>query len=177
MSLDQCYINLAIVEQTKTKTSARGRLGGDGSVLRSSPFSLLARQKVDTLGEHAQLQLTDIFNRRKRSDGTEVSPRKILIRGHAGVGKTTLCKKMVYDFMGSKMWSDLFDRVLWIPLRNLKQRAGLENDLTTLFDHEFFRFSGEDKKDSTTRFAKELYKALTRNRTLFILDGWVTVYC
>ncbi|KPA36025.1 peptidase c14 [Fusarium langsethiae] len=172
LSLEQCYINLAIVEQTKTKTSARDRSGEDDSVPRSSPFSLLARQKVDMPGEHAQLQLTDIFNRRKRSDDTEVSPRRILIRGRAGVGKTTLCKKMVHNFIRNKIWSDLFDRVLWVPLRNLKLRAGLGYDLRTLFDHEFFQFSGEDKKDGTTRFAKELYKALTRNRTLFILDGW-----
>ncbi|KAF9766524.1 hypothetical protein IL306_001052, partial [Fusarium sp. DS 682] len=172
LEMDQCYINLAIVEQTKTSTSTRDRSGGDDSVPRSSPFSLLARQKVDTLGGHAQLRLTDIFDQRKRSDGAEVSPRRILIRGRAGVGKTTLCKKMVYDFMGKKMWSDLFDRVFWVPLRNLKQRAGLGYDLRTLFDHEFFQFSGEDKNGSGTRFAKELYKALAHNRSLFILDGW-----
>ncbi|RKK88971.1 hypothetical protein BFJ71_g12671, partial [Fusarium oxysporum] len=172
LSLDQCYINLAIVEQTKTKTSARDPSGRDDSERRSSPFSLLARQKVDTPAEQAQLQLTDIFNRRKRYDDTEVSPRRILIRGRAGVGKTTLCKKMVHDFIGKKMWSDLFDRVLWVPLRNLKQRVGSGYDLKTLFDHEYFLFSGEDKKDDGTRFAKELYKALAHNRTLFILDGW-----
>ncbi|KAL9570410.1 hypothetical protein ACKAV7_005418 [Fusarium commune] len=172
LKLDQCYINLAIVEQTKTSTSTRDRSGGDDSVPRSSPFSLLARQKVDTPGEHIQLRLTDIFDQRKRSDGAEVSPRRILIRGRAGVGKTTLCKKMVYDFREKKMWSDLFDRVLWVPLRNLKQRAGLGYDLRTLFDHEFFQFSGEDKNGSGTRFAKEPYKALAHNRTLFILDGW-----
>ncbi|ETS77942.1 hypothetical protein PFICI_10004 [Pestalotiopsis fici W106-1] len=164
----QSYINLVIVEQIDLSTSAQNRSKEENSAPRSSPFSLLARQKVELPEENAQLRLADIFNQRKRSDGTEILPRKILIRGRAGVGKTTLCKKLVHDFMENKMWNSLFDRVLWIPLRNLKQQASPGYDLTTLLRHEFFRFSEEDSK----RFAKELCTALVRERTLFVLDGW-----
>ncbi|OHE91579.1 hypothetical protein CORC01_13127 [Colletotrichum orchidophilum] len=162
LSMEQCYINLAIVEQINSK--------GDDSVPRSSSFSFFAQQKIET--SEAQVELADIFSQRVKSDGTKILPTRILIRGRAGVGKTTLCKKMVHDFIKQKLWGHLFDRVLWVPLRNLKQRAGTGYNLKILFDHEFFRVFDEHTKDDCTRFAKELHKALAHNRTLFILDGW-----
>ncbi|KAK6706714.1 hypothetical protein SNK05_010593 [Fusarium graminearum] len=170
--MDQCYINLSIVDHIKTNAKARNRSEDSNSTSQPSPFSLFARQKVEMPIAEIQVRLADVFNERKEPDGNILLPRRVLVRGRAGVGKTTLCKKMVHDFIRNKMWHETFDRVLWVPLRNLKQRAGLGYDLRTLFDHEFFRFSGEHKKSDGTRFARELYKTLTLERTLFILDGW-----
>ncbi|CAF3519212.1 unnamed protein product [Fusarium graminearum] len=170
--MDQCYINLSIVDHIKTNAKARNRSEDSNSTSQPSPFSLFARQKVEMPIAEIQVRLADVFNERKEPDGNILLPRRVLVRGRAGVGKTTLCKKMVHDFIRNKMWHKTFDRVLWVPLRNLKQRAGLGYDLRTLFDHEFFRFSGEHKKSDGTRFARELYKTLTLGRTLFILDGW-----
>ncbi|KAK1637273.1 peptidase C14 [Colletotrichum phormii] len=167
--MDQCYINLSIVEQVQKKTPSQDELETKASAPRSSPFSLLARLKVETSAEHSQVQLKDIFSQRKRSDGIEISPRRILIRGRAGVGKTTLCKKMVHDFVRSGMWRDLFDRVLWVPLRNLKERPAPGYNLESLFFDEFFRPRGNR---SGELFAEETRKALKDDRTLFILDGW-----
>ncbi|CAG1994183.1 unnamed protein product [Fusarium graminearum] len=170
--MDQCYINLSIVDHIKTNAKARNQSEDSNSTSQLSPFSLFARQKVEMPIAEIQVRLADVFNERKEPDGNILLPRRVLVRGRAGVGKTTLCKKMVHDFIRNKMWHETFDRVLWVPLRNLKQRAGLGYDLRTLFDHEFFRFSGEHKKSDGTRFARELYKTLTLGRTLFILDGW-----
>ncbi|KAF5231960.1 hypothetical protein FAUST_8969, partial [Fusarium austroamericanum] len=172
LSMDQCYINLSIVDHIKTNAKARNRSEDSNSTSQPSPFSLFARQKVEMPIAEIQVRLADVFNERKEPDGNILLPRRVLVRGRAGVGKTTLCKKMVHDFIRNKMWHETFDRVLWVPLRNLKKRAGLGYDLGTLFDHEFFRFSGEHKKSDGTRFARELYKTLTLGRTLFILDGW-----
>jgi len=111
LSMDQCYINLAIVEHFG------GRIGpsDDGDTSRqSSPFSLLHRLKVEAPQKDMQVDLPSLFSPRKRQDGTEAPPGRILIRGQAGVGKTTLCKKMVHDYLHGKLWPGLFDRLLWV---------------------------------------------------------------
>jgi flagellar biosynthesis GTPase FlhF len=60
--------------------------------------SLFARLHVKEQNEGTHVPLSTIFDSRKELDDHEKQPRRILIRGQAGVGKTTLCKKMVYDF-------------------------------------------------------------------------------
>ncbi|KAG4269290.1 hypothetical protein FPRO04_12067 [Fusarium proliferatum] len=165
----QSYINLAIVKQPERGISGRDRLDEKGSL---SPFTLLARQKLEVAASDDEINLTKIFDQRENSDDTHVLPRRILIRGRAGIGKTTLCKKMIHEFMRNGMWNSLFDRALWIPLRNLKQRPSAGYNLSKLFDHEFFHSSNEYGIGGIKLFSRELHKALKHNRTLFILDGW-----
>ncbi|KAJ5005912.1 hypothetical protein K4K57_011473 [Colletotrichum sp. SAR 10_99] len=167
--MDQCYINLVIVEQVQAKKPSPDELEAKDSAPKLSPFSLFARLNIETLSDESQVQLTDLFSQRKKTDGTEISPRRVLIRGRAGVGKTTLCKKIVHEFVGGGMWRDLFDRVLWIPLRNLKERPAPGYNLERFLFDEFFRLQG-DKPGKL--FAEETSKALKDNRTLLILDGW-----
>jgi GTPase SAR1 family protein len=45
------------------------------------------------------LSLKTLFEPRKQSEDKAIRPRQILIHGHAGVGKTTLCKKIMYDYL------------------------------------------------------------------------------
>ncbi|KAH8430537.1 uncharacterized protein LDX57_008201 [Aspergillus melleus] len=164
LSMEQCYINLAIVEQTRNRADRQDR-----GPSKTSAFSLSARLKIETPEEETQIALSAMFNPRKGVDGQTARPRKIWIRGRAGVGKTTLCKKMVHDFKNGTMWNELFDRVLWIPLRKLKQRMDRGRySLKDLFIDEFF----SQHKD-TERLAEALYDAcnLPSNRSLFILDG------
>ncbi|CZR49588.1 uncharacterized protein FPRO_15946 [Fusarium proliferatum ET1] len=165
----QSYINLAIVKQPERGVSGPDRLDEKGSL---SPFTLLGRQKLEVAARQDEISLTKIFDQRKNSDGTHILPRRILIRGRAGIGKTTLCRKMIHDFMRNGMWNSLFDRALWIPLRNLKQRPSAGYNLSKLFDHEFFHSSNEYGVGGIKLFSRELHKALKHNRTLFILDGW-----
>ncbi|KLP14898.1 Uncharacterized protein LW94_2076 [Fusarium fujikuroi] len=165
----QSYINLAIVKQPERGISVPGRLDDQGSL---SPFTLLGRQKLEVAASDDEISLAKIFDQRENSDGTHILPRRILIRGRAGIGKTTLCKKMIHDFMRNGMWNSLFDRALWIPLRKLKQRPSAGYNLSKLFDHEFFQSSNEYGIGAIKLFSQELHKALKHNRTLFILDGW-----
>ena len=119
LPMDRCYINLAIVEQPRE--NARPSKEGD-AVQQPSPFSLFARLKVEKPDASIEIALATLFGPRKGPDGKMTQPSRILIRGRAGVGKTTLCKKIVHDFVYGKMWRDLFDRLLWVPLRNLKRK-------------------------------------------------------
>lgn len=166
LAMKSCYINLAIVEKAGDGKSREA----DDSV----SFSVLDRQKVKTPKKTCQVNLSKIFDAQKNKGGKQ--PRRILIQGRAGVGKTTLCKKMVHDFYTPETelhfsWTRLFDRLLWVPLRNLKlgnTRDTPGYNLEKLLLHEFF-----SRPTSEPEFARELSESMTAvaNRTLFLLDG------
>ncbi|KAJ3494229.1 hypothetical protein NLG97_g4215 [Lecanicillium saksenae] len=167
LPMDQCYINLAIVEQSG-QDAGQSKKGNTAT----SPFSILARQKVETPDKTMQVELAALFNERKGRDDRLIHPRRILIRGRAGVGKTTLCKKIIYEFTKGTWakWNELFDRVLWVPLRNLKlpeRRKKAKYTFKHLFSHEFLLpTEGPD-------LARALSCAFDTksSKTLLLLDG------
>ncbi|CEF76374.1 unnamed protein product [Fusarium graminearum] len=162
LPMGSCYINLSIVDYFyKGITTAR-----QNSVPNSS-FLMSSRKAADDVDKMLQVDLASMFDERERPGNRDkkIRPRRILIRGRAGVGKTTLCKKMVYDYINSGMWNSLFDRVLWIPLRNLKGRQGTEYNLKGLFYDEFFSQIRDGEK-----LAGQLWEVID-GKTLFILDG------
>ncbi|PMB65569.1 NACHT, LRR and PYD domains-containing protein 3 [Beauveria bassiana] len=161
LDMDQCYINLAIVEQSGQHSSRSRKEGGTAP----SPFSILARQKVEAPDNTMQVELAALFNERDGCDGRPILPRRILIRGRAGVGKTTLCKKIVHEFYKGtwENWTELFDRVLWVPLRNLKLAERRNTPTYTfedLFCHEFLLPAALSRALATKS-----------SKTLFLLDG------
>jgi HEAT repeat protein len=165
LPMEQCYINLAIVE------SISGRNTEDSTKRKqrhlSSPFSLFNRLKVGDSNSHRQVPLAALFDPRKMQDGSITPPRRVLIRGRAGVGKTTLCKKIVYDHIHNQLWSDLFDRVLWVPLQRLKGKK--EYGLKKLLSE--FLFSQHEEDIHLVRVLSREIRDQTHARTLFILDG------
>ncbi|KAJ6436917.1 mutator-like element [Purpureocillium lavendulum] len=165
LPMDQCYINLAVVEQADQDA---GHSNEEGTAL--SQHTLLSRQKIE-VPDKTMVDLATIFSHRKGRNGGMIEPKRILIRGRAGMGKTTLCKKIVHEFTRGTWneWSRLFDRVLWVPLRRLKGRDGPYN-LGKLFHDEYF--SHLKDKDGE-RLADAMSDATPQNggRTLFILDG------
>lgn len=168
LSMDQCYINLAIVEHP-----GRNARGSQDTMdtQQSSQFSLFARLRVDKPDKEVEVVLPMLFTPCETGNSKKIEPRRVLIRGQAGVGKTTLCKKIVHDFTYGKLWPGLFDRLLWVPLRNLKlkeRRQVAGYNFGCLFHNEFFF---EHPKGDV--LAKVLWNAVrdTRMRTLFLLDG------
>lgn len=99
--MDQCYTNLTIVEQQLDGKSSWPQ--EDKPAQRSSQFSLFARLKIDEPDEKIQVVLSKLFDERQAHDGQMRRPKRVLIRGWAGVGKTTLCKKIIHDFIGGKL--------------------------------------------------------------------------
>lgn len=73
---------------------------------------------------------------------------------------------MVYDFYQNRLWSDLYDRVIWLPLRKLKLMENQACDTVELIQKEF-TLNGHGRN-----FAERLREAvIDSQRTLFILDG------
>ncbi|KAK3345108.1 nacht nucleoside triphosphatase [Neurospora tetraspora] len=176
LPMDQCYINLFIIERTGEDKDRSNKKSAKESVSQSSPFSLTARLKVETPDGTIQAYLPSLFKEREGPDGRKTQPRRIFIRGRAGAGKTTLCKKIVYSFMHGEWpeWTELFDRVLWVPLRNLKleeRRRQAGYNFLHLFSHEYFS-RPKSRKDLAEVLSDTLFGVPgKRSRTLFLLDG------
>ncbi|UUM22230.1 HEAT repeat domain-containing protein [Mycoavidus sp. SF9855] len=92
-------------------------------------------------------------------------PKWIWIFGEPGIGKTTLCKNLVYEYQHNAAWQGLFDCVLWLPLRDLKihQPQSLEELLT----EKYFVNQGSRRALQLAEFFQQNH----RDKTLFILDG------
>ncbi|GAW21826.1 hypothetical protein ANO14919_113510 [Xylariales sp. No.14919] len=167
LEMEQCYINLTMV-QTSADYANLYMEGERDIINQPFSFSLQTRLQIDTQNDDIPVELSTLFSPRKTHDNQTVLPKRILIRGRAGAGKTTLCKKIVFEFKNGTWpeWHKLFDRVLWIPLRKLKGRAAPGYNFQKLFLDEYLRFSD----DKETR-AQALTCALKGERTLFLLDG------
>ncbi|KAH7174213.1 uncharacterized protein B0J16DRAFT_309637 [Fusarium flagelliforme] len=170
LEMSQCYINLALVEIQKVRNSETKPEG-------PSPFSLTERLKLEAPHKNLQVELPNLFQPRKTPDGMTKTPRRILIRGRAGVGKTTLCKKIVYDFIHGGMWQDLFKRVVWIRLRELKSLPDDKYSLDKVFKNIFFQQHSQHtflSNKMCNKICTELWRHIeeTQSRdTLFLLDG------
>ncbi|KAF2964352.1 hypothetical protein GQX73_g9230 [Xylaria multiplex] len=169
LPMERCYVNLVIIEDL-----AKKHKGKQEGTPRSWQFSLNDRLKIETRDENREVNMWHLFDQRKGDNMSIVQPKRILIRGHAGVGKSTLCKKIVHDFKELGMWRNMFARILWVPLRNLKELTGEKCNLKGMLFQEYFSQTPRGEE-----FAYELSIKLERDNykeTLFILDGLDEVY-
>ncbi|KAF9173946.1 hypothetical protein BGX20_001529, partial [Mortierella sp. AD010] len=155
LDLGLCYINLTVVE-------ARGQRDKDKRDLKSQA---VAFQRIPNRGESTSADVTpstpleNLFDKRKLSNGDEYVPKRILIHGRAGIGKSTLCKKLVHLYQGG-LWRDRFDAVLWLPLHRLKSYN--YRDISGLLNE------GQSKRAALSCTVSAQIDA---GRVLFILDG------
>ncbi len=168
LSMKHCYINLAIIEHEKAHKKEEKTKEGKEKEIALSPFQRLPSSEAIASNPHKFVPLEQLFEPRKLSDGKEVVPKRILIRGRAGVGKTTLSKKIVYDYTQKAQWRDRFDYLLRIPLRTLKGKQHC--DWATLF-HETY-FHTHPKGLVLAQALATQIKGSAQKRTLFVLDGW-----
>ncbi len=175
LSMKHCYINLAIIEhekvhkkEEKTEEGREKEKASNEKEIAPSHFQRLPSSEAIASNPQKLVPLERLFEPRKLSDGKEVVPKRILIRGRAGVGKTTLSKKIVYDYTQKAQWRDRFDYLLQIPLRTLKGKQRC--DLVTLF-HETY-FHTHPKGLALAQALAAQIKGPAQDRTLFVLDGW-----
>ncbi|KAJ5511387.1 Peptidase C14 [Penicillium expansum] len=163
LPMDRCYINLAIVEQIGEEKNISKQ---NERVKPSSEFSFAARLAVETPDEDIQVEIPNIFQARTGQD----PPKKVLIRGRAGVGKTTLCKKIVHDFVYGDLWKCHFDLIFWLPLRRLKMLHHVNTrSIRDVISNEYLSrvYTDED-------LAHKAWGAMHTSdyrKTLFLLDG------
>ncbi|KAH8697408.1 hypothetical protein BGW36DRAFT_378643 [Talaromyces proteolyticus] len=161
LPMKECYINLSVIRISANKkhTSIQDR---------NRPWLNMGSEYTSN---NENLLLDNLFEHIKDSNGKLKPVKRILIQGHAGVGKTTLCKKIVYEFLYGSMWHDLFDWVVWIPLRRLKQSADRTSYNLGDFLYEEYFFQHPDGRSLAQKAWEILEVMNSRNRCLFLLDG------
>src|ERR1700722_16034538 len=97
LPMERCYINLAVIERPKPRQERQesNRAAENEWEKPSDTFRRLPSFEAMNSNTQALVPLQDLFNPRESSDGKTEAPKRILIRGRAGIGKTTLSKKIV----------------------------------------------------------------------------------
>ncbi|KAI9035806.1 uncharacterized protein KD926_002870 [Aspergillus affinis] len=158
LEMKSCFINLGIVESASSERETSDE---------RFEVSLRRRLTVYPSKNGKAIHLPDLFSPRKLANGREGRPERILIRGRAGVGKTTLSKRIVHDMLRGQLTSWGFDRVLWIPLRSLD--PGI--DLKQFIIGKMFG-DGQPEREMLATALWEMLAEPSDTRTLFILDGF-----
>ncbi|KAF9276625.1 hypothetical protein BGZ68_009897, partial [Mortierella alpina] len=161
LPLETCFVNLAIVEAPAQREQDKQDLKEQATIFHRIPSS----EAVGHVNVQKPIPLEELYNKRKLRDGMEDVPKTIVVQGRAGVGKTTLCKKLVHTHQ-TGLWRDRFDIVLWLPLRQL--RAFKARTLEDLFREKFF--SQRPKREGEA-LALALEACAEDRRVLFVLDG------
>ncbi|GJJ77518.1 hypothetical protein EMPS_09877 [Entomortierella parvispora] len=162
LDLATCFVNLAIVEAPAHRQKEKQDLKTKATLFHRIP----SFEKVENTNTESIIPLEQLFNKHTLDDGRKIDPKRILVQGRAGIGKTTLCKKLVHAHQNG-WWRDLFDVVLWIPLRQLRGFKG--NTLETLFREKVFITQNHDQRQ--VALAEALATCAGEGRVLFILDG------
>ncbi|KAJ4109706.1 hypothetical protein NW768_012142 [Fusarium equiseti] len=158
LDMDNCFINLGRVKETSR-------------AIEPSQQSLMARLRLEETEEQERLELSTLFDQKKPGEKA-ILAKRFLIRGQAGIGKSTLCKKVLYEFYTKDMWRMKFDRILWIPLRQVPLLQQGNRTPEQLLIQALF-------SDSDMPLVTEMMEQLELdnfNRTLFLLDGMDEVH-
>ncbi|GAM52146.1 HEAT repeat domain-containing protein [Mycoavidus cysteinexigens] len=153
-ALDTCYANLTRIEHHLQPQPEQTALAQSTTAFEPRPNGEPHSTRLVTLNH--------LFEPQTLHDGSSGRPKRVLIYGQAGSGKTVVCKKLVSDYQHKALWHDHFACVLWLPLAQLKTDQPL--NLKTLLCEHFFAHQ-EDAQALAQTFERH------RAQTLFILDG------
>ncbi len=153
--IEQSYINLAIVE-AEGQHAKESQLGD-------------AQHAIDVLGTFEQIYGTKTAIDVKNIFETCKDHRKqVLVFGRAGIGKSTFCRYIAYQWATGSYWPQ-YELLALIPLRCLtvdRYPPGKSYSLLDLVKNEVFSFDLTEKEQE---ILKEQFDA---KKTLWILDGY-----
>jgi thioesterase domain-containing protein/predicted acylesterase/phospholipase RssA/acyl-CoA synthetase (AMP-forming)/AMP-acid ligase II/tetratricopeptide (TPR) repeat protein len=169
LPINSCYINLTIV-----KHEAQAFREYEGlSTAKERTHIITSYEAIYSLENKEFVPIQNIFNppQTKLNKAVTISnsPRRILILGRAGIGKTILLKHYIpVMWARGELWAERFDWVICIQLRQLNNTKYPPNTpLLEIIKQEIL----------PTDLARLSNEALTewlhygKSRTLFLLDG------
>jgi hypothetical protein len=153
--IEQSYINLAIVK-AKEQNAKENQLRD-------------AQHAIDVLGTFEEIygmktaiDVKNIFETCKNRE------KQVLVFGRAGIGKSTFCRYIAYQWAMGSYWPQ-YDLLALIPLRHLtvhRYPPDKSYSLLDLVKNEIFSF------DLTEKEEEHLKKQFDAKKTLWILDGY-----
>ena len=156
--IGQHFTQLSIIPKEEQKK--REKKGKDCSNTNKDSLRKLFDRMHKT---QLNIEIPDLF--------TTSKSKKILILGRAGIGKSTLCQKIAYDWGRGKLWNQLFDFVYFLRLRDIDE-AFLKSCVSQS-GNEFL--SGVIAKYSLKEeMGKSVWSQMAdnKNSSLLILDGY-----
>ncbi|CAF1281124.1 unnamed protein product [Adineta steineri] len=158
--IDQSYINLAIVE-TKDQQEKEKKL-------RDSQHNDAIIEAFENIhGIKTPIDIENIFKTCKNQT------RNVLVFGRAGIGKSTFCQYIAYQWATGMIWQE-YELIALIPLRSLTADhypilpAGSNYSLIDVLRKECFSFDLYlSEKDE-----KQLQEQFYNSRILWLLDGY-----
>ena len=156
--IEQSYINLAIVETKKQQEKEKQ--------LRDAPhIDAIMGSFEEIYGTKTAIDIKNIFETCKNQE------KQVLIFGRAGIGKSTFCRYVAYQWATSSYWPQ-YELLALIPLRRLTTNRypplppGQSYSLIDLVKKEVFPYDLSESED------KLLKKHFDAKNTLWILDGY-----
>ncbi|XP_071494952.1 uncharacterized protein, partial [Diadema antillarum] len=132
------------------------------------PLNFMERVELDDI--YTNLSIIDRNSNRKtpityddlllNNDKGNLSKR-LLIQGEGGVGKTTLCAKIAWDWCQGRILQDL-DMVVLIPLRDIKNATSIGGIVKTYLSHS----------NTATKKNIDDYVSTNLSKILIIFDGF-----
>ncbi|CAF3949112.1 unnamed protein product, partial [Adineta steineri] len=154
----ESYINLAIVE-TKTQQQKEKQLR------EASTSDAIMGSFEDIYGTKTTIDPKNIFETCKNQEN------KVLVFGRAGIGKSTFCRYIAYQWALGLYWTQ-YELLALVPLRRLTTNRypplsnGQNYSLIDLVKKEIFSYDLSGSED------KLLEKYFDARKTLWILDGY-----
>jgi hypothetical protein len=156
--IEQSYINLAIVEIKEQQEKEKKLLNVNHNNEIIGTFE-------EIYGVKTKIEIKNIFEKCK--DQT----KNILVLGRAGIGKTTFCRYVAYQWATGAIWPQ-YQLVILIRLRNLTEShypllaPGTRYSLIDLVKTEYF-YHGLSEE-----YERLLKEELNKNQVLWLLDGY-----
>jgi predicted NACHT family NTPase len=156
--IEQNYINLSIIK-TKEQQLKENKL------LDIKQNNEIIGTYEEIYGTKINIEIKDIFQK----CNNEI--KNILVIGRAGIGKTTFCRYVAYQWAIGTIWQQ-YDLILFIRLHNLTESrypsltTGIQYSLTDLIKTEYFQH-GLSEKDE-----KLLKEQFDKSQVLWLLDGY-----
>ena len=93
--------------------------------------------------------------------------------GRAGIGKTTLCRRLAYQWATGELWADRYDWVFLLTLKELVTRYAptARYSLADILYPEVFSVLALTPEQAR-QFCQTLLRDPSKSKVLFILDGY-----